>query len=103
MKLADYFDRTSIIHLPDRKDRYRALAHELRILGMDILTLVANPVMSVQKGSRGSIADGRWYDHFRLERLLANTARAGKDECWRRTGWYVCGTGVSYELNNGSS
>jgi glycosyl transferase, family 25 len=36
MNLYEYFDRISIIHLPERKDRYDALSKELRRLGIDI-------------------------------------------------------------------
>ena len=36
MNLYDYFDRISIIHLPERKDRYDALSKELRKPGIDI-------------------------------------------------------------------
>jgi glycosyl transferase, family 25 len=36
MNLYDYFDRISIIHLPERKDRYDALSKELRNLDIDI-------------------------------------------------------------------
>jgi glycosyl transferase, family 25 len=36
MTLYDYFDRISIIHLPNRLDRYQSLSTELRDLGIDI-------------------------------------------------------------------
>jgi hypothetical protein len=36
MKLIDYFDRTCIIHLPERVDRFLALERELKPLGIDI-------------------------------------------------------------------
>jgi hypothetical protein len=36
MNLIDYFDRISIIHLPEREDRYKSMRHELRSLGIDI-------------------------------------------------------------------
>jgi glycosyl transferase, family 25 len=36
MNLYEYFDRISIIHLPERTDRYRALSKELRSLSIDI-------------------------------------------------------------------
>ncbi|MCL2645687.1 MAG: hypothetical protein FWD61_01625 [Phycisphaerales bacterium] len=65
-----------------------------RQMNPDVLSLVANPVMSVQKGSPSSISERKWYDHFRFGRLVANAARAGRDECWRRTGWYACGSGT---------
>src|SRR5437868_5488551 len=36
MTLFDYFDRTSIIHLPERTDRLAALTSELSKVGLDI-------------------------------------------------------------------
>ena len=36
MTLLEYFDRVSVIHLPDRVDRFRALKRELRCLGIDL-------------------------------------------------------------------
>jgi glycosyl transferase family 25 len=36
MNFADYFDRISVIHLPDRKDRFDSLSNEFRNLGIDI-------------------------------------------------------------------
>ena len=36
MTLFDYFDRTAIIHLPERTDRFTALAFELSKVGLDI-------------------------------------------------------------------
>jgi GR25 family glycosyltransferase involved in LPS biosynthesis len=36
MNLPEYFDRISIIHLPERRDRYESLRIELRRLGIDI-------------------------------------------------------------------
>lgn len=36
MTLPDYFDRISIIHLPERKDRFDSMAKELRSLGIRI-------------------------------------------------------------------
>ena len=36
MSLGQYFDRVEIIHLPERQDRYDALALELRALGLAI-------------------------------------------------------------------
>jgi len=36
MNLYEYFDRISIIHLPERTDRYDALSKEVRRLDIDI-------------------------------------------------------------------
>ena len=36
MRFIDYFDRISIIHLPERTDRYEALECELKCIDIDI-------------------------------------------------------------------
>lgn len=36
MNLSDYFDRISVIHLPERKDRFDSLSSEFRNLGIDM-------------------------------------------------------------------
>ena len=36
MSLSDYFDRISIVHLPERKDRFDSLSYEFRSLGIDV-------------------------------------------------------------------
>ena len=36
MKFIDYFNRISIIHLPERTDRYRSLERELKSIDIDI-------------------------------------------------------------------
>ena len=36
MKLIEYFDQISIIHMRDRSDRYRGLVKELRRMGIEI-------------------------------------------------------------------
>jgi glycosyl transferase, family 25 len=52
----------------------------------DVFVRVANPVLSVQRGSPSSLAKPRWYDKIGLTQSLANAARSARDECWRRTG-----------------
>jgi len=56
----------------------------------DAVTLVANPVLSLQRGSKSSLGDGRWYDRIALTRPVGQGARIMRDECWRWTGW-TCG------------
>lgn len=50
----------------------------------DILTLVANPVLSVQKGCVSSLGARRWYDNHAIARPLLTRARSFRDECWRQ-------------------
>jgi hypothetical protein len=57
-----------------------------RRLEPDVVGLVANPVLSLQKGCSSSLGSGAWYDRQRLLRPLVALARSARDECWRRTG-----------------
>ena len=50
-----------------------------------IVTLVSNPVLSVQKGSPSSIAGTGWYASFGPMRPLIGLLRAGRDQWWRVT------------------
>lgn len=59
-----------------------------RRLHPDVVSLVANPVMSLQRGSPSSLVDGRWYDRHRLAQPLVSLARSARDEIWRGTGLY---------------
>jgi glycosyl transferase family 25 len=52
----------------------------------DTVTLVSNPVLSIQRGSPSSLGGERWYDHHPLARPIVTLARAARDECWRWTG-----------------
>ena len=54
----------------------------------DVVTLVANPAMSLQRGSVSSLAGGHWYDRQALLVPLVSLARSARDELWRRTGVY---------------
>jgi glycosyl transferase family 25 len=53
----------------------------------DCVTLVANPLLSVQRGCRSSIAGRRWYDRGSLVSPIVAAARLCRDESWRRLGW----------------
>jgi glycosyl transferase, family 25 len=59
-----------------------------RKLNPDVVSLVANPVMSLQRGSPSGLGHTRWYDHYRITHSLAFLARVARDEIWRRTGFY---------------
>ena len=52
----------------------------------DVITIVANPVLSIQRGCRSSIAGRRWYDAS-LATSVISFARALRDESWRQIGW----------------
>ena len=52
----------------------------------DVVSLVANPVLSLQRGSVSGLGHNRWYDHYRIVPSLVFQARVVRDEIWRRTG-----------------
>jgi glycosyl transferase, family 25 len=55
----------------------------------DVVSLVANPVLSVQRGSVSSLAGGHWYDRSKLLVPLVALARSARDELWRYTGLHL--------------
>jgi hypothetical protein len=65
-----------------------------RKLNPDVVTLVSNPVLSVQRGSPSSLVHGHWYDRLPLTRPAIKTARILRDECWRWTGWTFGGAAL---------
>ena len=60
-----------------------------RRLNPDVVTLVANPVMSIQRGCVSSLAGGRWFDRPPLLVPLVSLARRARDEVWRTTGLFL--------------
>ena len=67
---------------------YIDAAHVLfRRFNPDVVTLVSNPVLSVQGGSPSTHGHGHWYDRHFLARPVIKMARGIRDECWRWTGW----------------
>jgi glycosyl transferase family 25 len=57
-----------------------------RRLHPDVVTLVANPVLSAQRGSSSSLGGLRWYDRGGALRMPIHLARGLRDELWRWTG-----------------
>jgi glycosyl transferase, family 25 len=53
----------------------------------DVLVLSANPVMSIQRGSRSGLGKGWWYDDRPVLKTPLALARWTRDEIWRRTGF----------------
>ncbi len=53
----------------------------------DVVSRVANPVLSVQRGTPSSLGHGKWYDENPVTRPAVGLIRALRDECWRWTGW----------------
>lgn len=60
-----------------------------RRLNPDVVSLVANPVMSVQRGSVSSLAGGHWYDRSKVLVPVVAMAREARDELWRWTGLHL--------------
>jgi glycosyl transferase, family 25 len=56
-----------------------------RKLNPDVITLVGNPVLSVQSSSQSSLGELRWYKKHPLARPAVKLAFAIRDECWRWT------------------
>lgn len=51
----------------------------------DVITLVGNPVLSVQSSSQSSLGDLRWYKRHPLARPVVKLTFAIRDEFWRWT------------------
>jgi glycosyl transferase, family 25 len=51
----------------------------------DVLTLLSNPTLSVQKGCLSSLNDARWYDRYSFPRPFIAAARRVRDEWWKLT------------------
>lgn len=54
----------------------------------DVVTLVSNPALSIQRGSVSGIADRSWYSKVAALRTALPAVRATRDELWRRTGQF---------------
>ena len=93
-RLISYLESTLDNPLGDRRGSrmYIDAAYTLfRKFNPDVVTLVANPVLSLQRGSPSSLSDQNWYDKQYLIRPTLKLARALRDECWRWTGWTIGG------------
>jgi hypothetical protein len=60
-----------------------------RRLNPDVITLVANPVMSIQRGCVSTLASGQWYDSRPYLTPWVSASRWARDEIWRRTGLFL--------------
>jgi glycosyl transferase, family 25 len=61
--------------------------NHFRRFNPDVEVLVANPVLSVQRGSPSSLATRRWYDQINVLKQLVTLLRTARDESWRQIGW----------------
>lgn len=62
-----------------------------RMRSPDVITLIHNPTLSIQRGSNSGIASRKWYQNAGLIKPFLGSARAIRDEVWRHTGYYSSG------------
>ena len=49
----------------------------------DVVALVYNPALSIQKGCTSSLNDPKWYDTVAVTRPLVSLARRARDHWWK--------------------
>jgi glycosyl transferase, family 25 len=87
-RLIDYLETTMILQPGDPRGARMYIDGAFTLFrerNPDVVALVSNPVLSVQKGSPSSIAGKGWYRSLRFINPLINMARAVRDEFWRLT------------------
>jgi glycosyl transferase family 25 len=81
--ILDYFDRLAIVHLPDRKDRYRALKQELSRVGIEIesskVSIPDPPMPESANGFRSRGVYGSFLSHLEI---IENAYRDGLETVW---------------------
>lgn len=71
-------------HHPDGSRLYIDAAFTIfRRLNPDVVALVHNPALSIQKGSPSSLNDPSWYDTVSAIRPFVSLARRTRDQWWR--------------------
>lgn len=89
-RLLDYFTET-LVNEPGHPRGGRmytdAVYSLFRQHHPDVVTLITNPVMSVQRGSPSSLAGAASYDRVPVLRSAVQLAREVRDEIWRWTGF----------------
>lgn len=92
--LVDYLEATieRPVGHPDGGKMYVDGAFSLyRQLNPAIVTLVTNPVLSIQRGSTSSLGGQRWYDRKGALQIAAGGIRTVRDAVWRGTGVHLTG------------
>jgi glycosyl transferase family 25 len=87
-KLIDYLETTMILQPGDPRGARMYIDGAFTLFreqNPHVVSLVSNPVLSVQKGSPSSIAGKGWYRSFRFINPVINLARAVRDQFWRFT------------------
>jgi hypothetical protein len=54
-----------------------------RRLNPDVVTLVCNHALSIQKGCPSGLNDPKWYDNVALTRPFVSLARRARDQWWK--------------------
>ena len=87
-RLVEYLERAITLprgHPAGGKLYIDAALTLFRRFNPDVVTLAANPALSVQKGGRSSLAGGRWYDQFSAAQPIVAAARGARDYWWKVT------------------
>lgn len=85
-RLVGYLERATVLpaHHPEGSRLYIDAAFTLfRRLNPDVVTLVHNPALSIQKGCASSLNDPKWYDTVAVTRPLVSLARLARDHWWK--------------------
>ena len=85
-RLVAYLERAVILpeHHPEGSRLYIDAAFTLfRQHNPDVVTLVHNPALSIQKGCTSSLNNPKWYDTMALTRPLVFSARLARDYWWK--------------------
>jgi glycosyl transferase, family 25 len=81
--ILEYFDRLAIVHLPTRKDRFRALSQELTRLGIDISgSKVSIPTPPMPEESNGFMSRGVYGNFLSHLEIIESAYRDGLDSIW---------------------
>lgn len=75
-------------HPDGGKMYYDGALNMFRMRSPDLVTLVSNPALSIQRGSDSSVFKQKWYQKVKMLRPILMTARAIRDEIWRHTGCF---------------
>jgi len=85
-RLVAYLERAVALpeHHPEGSRLYIDAGFTLfRRLNPDVVALVYNPALSIQKGCESSLNDRKWYDAVAVTRSLVSLARSARDHWWK--------------------
>lgn len=85
-RLVAYLERAVVLpaHHPEGSRLYIDAAMTLfRRANPDVVTLVYNPALSIQKGCTSSLNNPKWYDTVAVTRPFVSLARLARDHWWK--------------------